>query len=79
MATSQSLFTRYLQIALWNANGLAQHDLQLQLFLSSRNIDIMLLSETHFTQNSYLRIPNYPLYHTTHPAGTADYQTSLSA
>jgi hypothetical protein len=30
----------------------------------------MLLSETHFTQNSYLRIPNYTLYHTTHPAGT---------
>jgi hypothetical protein len=34
-------------------------------------IAIMLLSETHFTQNSYMRIPNYTLYHTTHPAGTA--------
>jgi hypothetical protein len=71
MATSQPLVTPYLQLALWNANGLAQHALELQLFLSSRNTDIMLLYETHFTQNSYLKIPNYTLYHTTHPAGTA--------
>jgi hypothetical protein len=44
MATSHPLVTPYLQLALWNANGLAQHALELQLFLSSRNIDIMLLS-----------------------------------
>jgi hypothetical protein len=37
----------------------------------------MLLSETHFTQNSYLRIPNYTLYHTTHPAGTARGGTAI--
>jgi hypothetical protein len=37
----------------------------------------MLLSETHFTQNSYLRIPNYTLYHTTHPAGTASGGTAI--
>jgi hypothetical protein len=55
----------------------AQHALELQLFLSSHNIDIMLLSETHFTQNSYLRIPNYTLYHTTHPAGTARGGTAI--
>jgi hypothetical protein len=70
MATSHPLVTPYLQLALWNANGLVQHALELQLFLSSRNFDIMLLFETHFTQNCYLRIPNYTLYHTTHPAGT---------
>jgi hypothetical protein len=77
MTTSQTFVTPYLQLALWNANGLAQHALDLQLFLSSRNIDIMLLSETHFTQNSYLRIPNYTLYHTTHPAGTARRGTAI--
>jgi hypothetical protein len=60
----------FLQLALWNANGLAQHALELQTFLASRNIHIMLLSETHFTQNSYLRIPHYTIYHTIHPAGT---------
>jgi hypothetical protein len=49
----------FLQFALWNANGLAQHALELQTFLACRNIDIMLLSETHFTLKSYLRIPHY--------------------
>jgi hypothetical protein len=40
---------QFLQLALWNANGLAQHADELQTFLAIRNIDIMLLSETHFT------------------------------
>jgi hypothetical protein len=31
----------------------------------------MLFSETHFIQNSYMRIPHYTIYHTSHPAGTA--------
>jgi hypothetical protein len=66
----------FLQLALWNANGLAQHELELQSFLSSSNID-MILSETHFAQNSYMRIPNYTLYHTTHPAGTARGGTAI--
>jgi exonuclease III len=56
---------------LWNANGLAQHADELQAFLAARDIDIMLLSETHFTQKSYLKLSRYTLYHTTHPAGTA--------
>jgi hypothetical protein len=37
----------------------------------------MLLSETHFAQNSYLLIPNYTLYHTTHLAGTARGGTAI--
>jgi hypothetical protein len=77
MATSHPLVMPYLQLALWNANGLAQHALELQLFLSSRNIDIILLSETHFTRYSYLRIPKYTLYHTTHPAETAKGGTAI--
>jgi hypothetical protein len=77
MATSHLLVTPYLQLALCNANALARHALELQLFLSSSNIDMMLLSETHFTQNSYLRIPNYTLYHTTHPEGTASGGTAI--
>jgi hypothetical protein len=35
------------------------------------NIDIMLISKTHFTDRSYLRIPNYAVYHSDHPNGTA--------
>jgi hypothetical protein len=31
----------------------------------------MLISETHFTDKSYLKLRNYTVYHTNHPAGTA--------
>jgi hypothetical protein len=54
----------FLQLALWNANGLHQHAEELKTFISLRNIDIMLISETYFTDKCYLRLPN-------HPAGTA--------
>lgn len=35
------------------------------------NIDIILISETHFTGKSYLNIPDYSIYCTNHPDGTA--------
>jgi exonuclease III len=31
----------------------------------------MLISETHFTAKSFLKIPGYKLYHTNHPDNTA--------
>jgi hypothetical protein len=31
----------------------------------------MLISETHFTEKSYLKLQNHTVYHTNHPAGTA--------
>jgi hypothetical protein len=31
----------------------------------------MLITEMHFTEKSYLNLPNYTVYHTSHPAGTA--------
>jgi hypothetical protein len=67
----------FLQLAVWSANGLAQHALELHSFLTSRNIDVMLLSETHFTLKSYLRIPHYTIYHTNHPTGTARGGTAI--
>ena len=60
-----------LQIALWNANGLSQHAEELKMFISNDNIDIMLVSETHFTERSHFKIPNDSLYYTNHPVGTA--------
>jgi hypothetical protein len=59
----------FLQLALRNANGLIHNADELQTFLAIRNIDIALISATHFTQKSYLRIPHYTVYHTNHPAG----------
>lgn len=63
--------TKYLKISIWNANGLAQHSQELKTFIYNHDIDIMLVSETHFTKKSYLKIPNYVIYDTQHPDGTA--------
>ena len=48
-----------MRIALWNANGLAQHKFELELFLKQQQIDMMLISETHFTDKNYLKIHGY--------------------
>lgn len=58
-------------IGLWNANGLAKHNQDIQHFLSTHKIDIMLVSETHFTDRSYFKVPNYQCYYTLHPDNTA--------
>jgi hypothetical protein len=41
-----------------------------QLVQAIHNIDITLISETHFTEKTYLKLPNYTVYHTNHPART---------
>jgi hypothetical protein len=68
----------FLQLTLWTANGLTHHADELQTFLAIPNIDIMLFSETHFTQKSYLKLPHYTVYHTNRPAGTARGGTAIS-
>ena len=55
-----------MRIALWNANSLAQHKFELELFLKQQQIDVMLISETHFTDKN-----GYNVYHTQHPSGEA--------
>ena len=64
-------------MALWNSNGLIQHRQELILFLQIHNIDIMFISETHFTERSYLAIPGYNVYNTQHPDGTAHGGTAI--
>lgn len=61
----------YIKLCVWNANGLAQHAQELKSFITNQNIDIMLISETHFTKKSFLKIPNYSIYSTEHPNETA--------
>jgi hypothetical protein len=41
------------------------------MFLFSHNIDILLISETHFTTKSYFRVPHYTTYHTNHRSRSA--------
>lgn len=60
-----------LKIAIWNANGLSQHKNELKTFLINQDIDIMLISETHFTNQNNFKIPGYLVYDTKHPDGKA--------
>lgn len=60
-----------LRIAAWNSNGLAKHKKELELFLNNCKIDICLISETHFTKQSYIKINNFNLYHAIHPDNKA--------
>jgi len=60
-----------LRLALWNANGLSLHRLELQTFLDMHKIDIALISETHFTSRTVFRLPRYIVSHSIHPDDTA--------
>lgn len=55
------------RIVAWNANGLLQHRNEIQVFVELNKIDTCLISETHFTRESYLKIRGYNVYHTIHP------------
>jgi hypothetical protein len=61
------IMVKFLRIALWNVNGLAQHTDEIQLFLQQNKINISLISETHFTMKSYFKTPHYNMYYTNHP------------
>ena len=60
-----------MKIAAWNLNGLQQRALEIKTFIYNNNIDIPLVSETHFTTKSYLKIPYYTIYDTKHLSGKA--------
>lgn len=49
----------------------------MELFLKINNIDILLVTETHFTNKTYMKIPCYSIYHTEHPDGTAHGGTAV--
>ena len=66
-----------LKVAIWNANGLAQRSLEIKTFIKNENIDIMIISETHFTQKYYMKIPSYTVYNTNHPDGKAHGGTAI--
>jgi hypothetical protein len=68
---------KFLQLALGNANGLTQHTEELKTFISIHNIDVLLISEMCFTEKIYLKLPNYTVYHTNHPARTAQGGTHI--
>ena len=52
-----------LRVNLWNANGLAFHRQEIEVFLSEEELDIVLLSEIHFTGRNYFSIHEHKAYH----------------
>jgi len=66
-----------LRVSVWNANGLCKHTQEITQFLHRSNIDILLISETHFTPRSHVKIPNYTIYNTLHPDETAHGGTAI--
>lgn len=48
-----------------------QNKLDLKAFIPLNQIDIMLISESHFYTNKHFFMHNYHFYHTMHPDGTA--------
>src|SRR5436190_23063984 len=58
-------------IGLWNANSLAKHNQDIKLFISTHKLDIVLISETHFTDRSFFKVPNFQCYFTLHPDNIA--------
>lgn len=68
---NNSVTDNSLLILLFNANGLRNHAHELETVLNNKRIDIALISETHFTNNSKIYIPCYKLINTNHPDNTA--------
>lgn len=55
----------------WNANGLNERAQELEIFLRMKNIDIALISETHFTNKSHIKIKGFDAHWTNHPSERA--------
>jgi hypothetical protein len=49
---------KFLQLAVWNANGLIQHRDELKMFLYTHDIDIMLIFETLHRGKATSAFPN---------------------
>jgi hypothetical protein len=56
---------------------LQNHKEEIKLFLKQNFIDILLISETHFTTKNYFSISRYRLNNTNHPDGRANGGTAV--
>jgi exonuclease III len=62
---------------LWKLNDLVQHAEEVKTFIQNQKVDIILISETHFTKKSYIKIPYYSIYDTQHSDVTAHGGTAI--
>jgi len=66
-----------LKIVTWNANLELNNSQEIKTFIFNQNINILLISETHFANKSYCHIPRNIFYHIMHPAHEAHEKTAL--
>jgi len=69
--TNNSVTDKTLLICLFNANGLKNHVHELETVLNNTRIDIVLITETHFTKYTSIHIPGYKRIKTNRPDNTA--------
>lgn len=62
---------KFLRIAAWNINGLSPNKQEVELFVNHNKIDILLISESHMTDEKLIKIEGYNVYCTNHPDGTS--------
>lgn len=55
------------QIVIWNANGLCKSKPEVEHYIKTNQVDVMLVSETHLTTRSYFNIPGYEIINAFHP------------
>lgn len=65
------------KLATWNANGLCQHARELESFIIDQGLDVLLISEAHFTDRSYMKVRNFAIYITQHPSGRGHAGTAI--
>jgi exonuclease III len=58
-------------IAAWKSNGLSNHIPEIKIFLTIHKVDIVLISESHATNRSVIKISKYTVYYANHPDGRA--------
>jgi len=50
-----------------NANGLARSKPEVEHYIKTNQVDILLVSETHFTSRSHFTSPGYKIINALHP------------
>jgi hypothetical protein len=66
-----------LKILAWLANDLKHHIQQIILLLNTNKIDILLVSESHTTEHTFVKIPHYTIYSADLPDGTAHAESAI--
>lgn len=65
------------KIVTWNADDLTRHHLEVEAFLTAHQVDILLISETHFTQRTYFKIAGFITNDTEYPNGNVRGRTAV--